>query len=471
MDDRRVITVRGLYELLLERSGPRHWWSADTRFDIAVGAILTQNTAWNNVSIALDRLKAKEALHPETILSMDDGALGELIRPVSYWRTKIGYLKTFCSWFVELQASSGKRMQFNMPDCDDFVPRLVAGRSDAELRSELLALRGIGGETADDLMLYVFDRPAFIADRYARRLFETLGVRNLPLSYEGFRAIVQSHVADWDIAELKEFHGLIDDLGKTMRRKEDWSTSFVSRYRLTFLSLNHVEHGFGPVWDASSRVLVLGSMPSPKSRDMRFYYGHPRNRFWPVMAQVFNDGSCLPSAQDGTCGAERIATLVERRRQFALRHHMALWDVIASCDIVGASDASIRNVEPNDLASIISRSHITHVFTTGVKAAQLYRTLCLPRLEPLGYGLQAVPMTQLPSTSPANAATSLSELVDVYCGIRTIAERFGKEVCNVHEGYAEKSQNRRDEGQGQGQAQSNQPDVGGCPEHGDRQRS
>ena len=470
MDDRRVITVRGLYELLLEHLGPTHWWPADTRFEIAVGAILTQNTAWSNVAIALDELKARNALRPEAILSMSDETLGKLIRPAGYWRTKTGYLKTFCSWFAEVQASSGNRMCSGTSDYDDRIPKLVADRTDAELRDELLALRGIGGETADDLMLYVFDRPAFIADRYARRLFETLGVRNLPPSYEGFRAIVQPHVKGWDIAELKEFHGLIDDLGKTMRATEDWKTSFVARCRLTFLSLSHVEHGFGPVWDASSRVLVLGSMPSPKSRDMKFYYGHPRNRFWPVMAQVFNDESCLPSKQEDTHDAERIAALVERRRQFALRHHMALWDVIASCDIVGASDASIRNAEPNDIASIISRSRITHVFTTGAKAAQLYRMLCLPRLEPLGYGLQDLPMTQLPSTSPANASASLSELVDVYCGIRTIAEQSGKEVCNVHEGYAEKSQDRRDESQGQGQAQSDQPDIGGYSEHGDRQR-
>lgn len=94
-----------------------------------------------------------------------------------------------------------------------------------------------------------------------------------------------------------------------------------------------VEHGFGPVWDAGSRVLVLGSVPSPKSREMRFYYGHPRNRFWPVMAAVFHDDGCLRECRD----PDQIVGL---RRDFALRHHMALWDVIASCDIEGASDAS-----------------------------------------------------------------------------------------------------------------------------------
>ena len=155
-----------------------------------------------------------------------------------------------------------------------------------------------------------------------------------------------------------------------------------------------VEHGFGPVWDAGSRVLVLGSVPSPKSREMRFYYGHPRNRFWPVMAAVFHDDGCLRECRD----PDQIVGL---RRDFALRHHMALWDVIESCDIDGASDASIRNAVPNDLSPIIMRSKIAHVFTTGAKAAQLYRKLCVPLLR--AHGLDGMPMTQLPSTSPANA--------------------------------------------------------------------
>ena len=111
----------------------------------------------------------------------------------------------------------------------------------------------------------------------------------------------------------------------------------------------HVEHGFGPVWDAESRVLVLGSMPSPKSREMHFYYGHPRNRFWPVMAAVFHDDSCL-------CEGMAPNWTVRARRDFALRHHMALWDVIASCDIEGASAASMRNAVPNDFSGMLRRS-------------------------------------------------------------------------------------------------------------------
>lgn len=171
------------------------------------------------------------------------------------------------------------------------------------------------------------------------------------------------------------------------------------------MQMTHVEHGFGPVWDDKSQVLVLGSMPSPKSREMRFYYGHKRNRFWPVMAAVFHDDTCLCEGMDAE-------STVAERRDFALRHHMALWDVIASCDIAGASDASIRNVVANDLAPLIVASHIDHIFTTGAKAAQLYRRLCVPALARSGCRRPA--MTQLPSTSPANAGMRLSDLIDAY---------------------------------------------------------
>ena len=122
----------------------------------------------------------------------------------------------------------------------------------------------------------------------------------------------------------------------------------------------HVEHGFGPVWDAESRVLVLGSMPSPKSREASFYYMHPRNRFWPVMAAVFADPADPEDAPGDT---------PDSRRAFALRHGIALWDVIAECDIDGASDASIANVVPNDPVPLIRGSRIALVATTGASDA------------------------------------------------------------------------------------------------------
>ncbi|MBT1177584.1 DNA-deoxyinosine glycosylase [Bifidobacterium callimiconis] len=173
--------------------------------------------------------------------------------------------------------------------------------------------------------------------------------------------------------------------------------------------LHHVTHGFGPVWDADSRVLVLGSMPSPKSREASFYYMHPQNRFWPVMAALF--GEPTPAAEP------------EARREFALEHRFALWDVIKECDIVGASDSSIRNAVPNDLAPIIRASRIAHVFTTGGKAAQLYRRLCAPHLASAGID---VPMTPLPSTSPANARMRLPDLTAAYQVVVEAITRTGR---------------------------------------------
>lgn len=164
----------------------------------------------------------------------------------------------------------------------------------------------------------------------------------------------------------------------------------------------HVEHGFGPVWNGESRMLILGSMPSPASREAGFYYMHRHNRFWPVMTALFADPRDPLDSSGST---------PESRRTFALRHRIALWDVIASCDIVGASDSSIRNAVPNDIAPILRGSQVVRVFTTGAKAGQLYRRLIAPQLAAAGIDIA---MVQLPSTSPANAAMRLPDLLAAY---------------------------------------------------------
>lgn len=223
MTETTPITLHGVYELLLAWMGHTLWWPADTRFEIAVGAILVQNTAWQSAQKAIDNLRDADALSPGAIIALSDERLQELIRPAGFHRSKSGYLKAFCTWFAELG-----------PGADGEVPTLVADRDDARLRGELLAIRGVGGETADDLMLYVFDRPAFIADRYARRVCETLGVTDLPKSYEGFRRRVMPGIeaGGWSLDELKEFHGLIDEFAKTCRTAEDWRTSILAGHRL-----------------------------------------------------------------------------------------------------------------------------------------------------------------------------------------------------------------------------------------------
>lgn len=162
--------------------------------------------------------------------------------------------------------------------------------------------------------------------------------------------------------------------------------------------LERVEHALGPVFDEWSRVLILGTMPSPASRAQGFYYGHPRNRFWPVMAALFEG----PGA--------RVPQMPEERRTFALAHGFALWDVLASCAIHGAADSSIADPVPNDLRRVLNVAPIREVFTTGSAAWSLYRRLC-----ERACGKAAV---KLPSTSPANAAWNLERLVEAYAPVR-----------------------------------------------------
>ena len=169
---------------------------------------------------------------------------------------------------------------------------------------------------------------------------------------------------------------------------------------MTAGSATHVTHGFGPVWDERSRVLILGSIPSPSSREAGFYYMFPRNRFWPVLAALFDQP--VPEPDPAI------------RARFALNHRIALWDVIQECDIHGASDASITNVMPTDIVGLLDRAPIYAIFTTGRKAGQLYHRYCLPNLQEKRYR----PMINLPSTSPANAAMSLTDLIKAYQPIR-----------------------------------------------------
>ena len=162
----------------------------------------------------------------------------------------------------------------------------------------------------------------------------------------------------------------------------------------------HIVHTIEPVFDSDSRVLILGTMPSPKSREVGFYYGHPRNRFWKVLALVL--GESEPSSI-----TEKIALLHRR--------HIALWDVLAACEIEGASDASIRQPKPNNLACIFSAAPIRAVFTTGAAAYRLYQKYQAPLT-----GLNAY---RLPSTSPANCAVSLERLAEAYREILLYLDR------------------------------------------------
>lgn len=154
-------------------------------------------------------------------------------------------------------------------------------------------------------------------------------------------------------------------------------------------------HPIAPVYDKNSRILVLGSFPSVKSRQEGFFYGHPQNRFWRVLASTFR---------------EDLPVSVEQKRQFLLRNQIALWDVIGSCDITGSSDSSIKNVVPNDLRVILDVAPIEKIFVNGKKAEQLYIKYIQPQIK-----REAI---CLPSTSPANAAWSLERLTEAWEVVR-----------------------------------------------------
>lgn len=164
----------------------------------------------------------------------------------------------------------------------------------------------------------------------------------------------------------------------------------LARYHDVMADYQRISHGFDPVFDDGSRVLVLGSLPSALSRENRFYYGNPRNRFWAVMAAVLGEG--VPATGD-----------VDAKRALLLRHGVALWDVVGSCDIRGSSDASIRNVVSNDVARVLAATPVEHVVCNGGTAGRLYRRW----LE----GECGMPAEVLPSTSPANASWPLERLV------------------------------------------------------------
>ena len=150
-------------------------------------------------------------------------------------------------------------------------------------------------------------------------------------------------------------------------------------------------HPIPPVFDEKSKILILGSFPSVQSRETEFFYGHPQNRFWKVISTIL--GESLP-------------TTVDEKRELLLKHRVALWDVLASCDIDGSADSSIRNAAPNDISAILSTADVRAIFVNGKTAEKYYNRYIKP--------LTNRSAICLPSTSPANAATSFERLLDAW---------------------------------------------------------
>lgn len=222
-----TLTLPDLFDALRAHLGPSGWWPADTRFEIAVGAVLVQNTNWRNVDRSLAALRAAGATQPRTLLARAD--LEALIRPSGFQTAKGRCLRALCAWLVRLRADSHEP---GAADAAPWVgPGLVRAVPTPKLRERLLALPGIGPETADALLLYVFDRPTFVADRYTRRLFARLGAAP-PAGYEGMRRACLAAL-DLGVADLQEFHGLLDDFAKVACRSDAaWAGSFLAGARL-----------------------------------------------------------------------------------------------------------------------------------------------------------------------------------------------------------------------------------------------
>ena len=157
----------------------------------------------------------------------------------------------------------------------------------------------------------------------------------------------------------------------------------------------HVTHTFDPVFNSKSKVLILGSFPSVKSRENNFYYGHPQNRFWKVLAKVFETD---------------VPVKIDEKKKFLMEHHIAVWDVIESCKIVGSSDSSIKDVKINDFSKVLENSEIEVIYVNGGKAYELYHKYVEPVI-----GRKAI---KLPSTSPANAAWNVERLCQEWKQVR-----------------------------------------------------
>jgi endonuclease-3 related protein len=191
-----------IYQLLFDRFGPQHWWPGETQFEIITGAILTQNTNWANVEKAITNLKSADLLTPEKLYRLDMSELAEFIRPAGYYNIKAKRLKSFLSWFF--QNYDGQLANLETLDTD-------------HLRAELLAVNGIGPETADSILLYAFSKPVFVVDAYTARVAVRHGLIDPEADYEQLRDLFQSNLPQ-DVQLFNEYHALLVRLGKDFCR-------------------------------------------------------------------------------------------------------------------------------------------------------------------------------------------------------------------------------------------------------------
>ncbi len=203
------MTFLSVYRALSKQYGPQHWWPGDTPFEVMVGAVLTQNTAWSNVEKAITSLKQAKSLTAKKIAAMPAPTLAELIRSAGYFNVKAKRLQNFCNWFLQQGGESALRQW-----------------DDASLRHGLLSVNGVGHETADDMMLYAFERPVFVIDAYTRRLFSRLELVTGEEGYEVLRHSFETELSkkiipgDEQVTLYNEYHALIVIHAKDVCRKK-----------------------------------------------------------------------------------------------------------------------------------------------------------------------------------------------------------------------------------------------------------
>lgn len=183
--------LRIVFKTLLSRYGPQHWWPGDSSFEVMVGAVLTQNTAWSNVERAIDNLKTAELLSLDRMLAITEAELAQLIQPAGYFNIKARRLISLCRF---IRDRGGERRLMGIPT--------------QRFRSALLEVHGIGPETADDILLYAFERPVFVIDAYTRRLFSRLGMITGAEPYEVLRRGFEAGLGP-DVNLFSEYHALI----------------------------------------------------------------------------------------------------------------------------------------------------------------------------------------------------------------------------------------------------------------------
>lgn len=188
--------IKNVYLALYRRQGAQGWWPAESKFEIMVGAVLTQNTAWTNVEKAIRSLKGRHLLQPHAILDCDPSVLAHHIRSSGTFNIKAKRLRALCEWYV----SHGEY-------------KAISNWSTSALRSSLLAVHGIGPETADAIILYAFKRPVFVVDAYTKRIFERLGLVARDSNYETLRAYFKSNL-EIDVTLFGEYHALIVEHAK-----------------------------------------------------------------------------------------------------------------------------------------------------------------------------------------------------------------------------------------------------------------